>query len=143
MRNRSSLLFAVTAALAVAQEPRSVDAVRKYALNYVQSLPDYTCTQVTKRLYSRQNFVPFGGGMFVPGANRNDAIEEELSFVGGSEHYKVTRMNGFPAAQPLLMSNWAERSPKANSAACSSTSSIRRPGPPFEPRLRRSFRDGR
>src|SRR5580692_4477094 len=98
MQNRSSLLFAVTAALAVAQEPPTVEAIRKYALNYVQSLPDYTCTQLTKRLYTRQNFVPFGGGMFTPGTNRNDTIEEELSFVGGKEHYKVTKLNGFPPA---------------------------------------------
>jgi hypothetical protein len=92
------LAFAAAAVFAGGQEPKTIEAVRKYALNYVQSLPDYTCTQVTKRVYSRQGFVPIGGGVFNPGLNKNDTIEEELSFIGGKEHYKVLRVNGFAPA---------------------------------------------
>jgi hypothetical protein len=96
--NRSILLSVVTAALAAAQEPRPLEAVRNYALNYVQSLPDYTCVQVTKRVHTSLAFLPAGGGPFSAGVNSNDTIEEELSFVGGKERYKVTKVNGFPPA---------------------------------------------
>jgi hypothetical protein len=83
MPGRLLLLSALAASFAVGQEPPTVEAIRKYALNYIQSLPDYNCTQVTMRVYSRQGFVPIGGGVFSPGLNKNDTIEEELSFVGG------------------------------------------------------------
>jgi len=94
MRSRLILALAAAAVFAGGQEPKTIEAVRKYALNYVQSLPDYTCTQVTKRVYSRRGLLSSGGG---PG-NLNDTIEEELSFIGGKEHYKVTKVNGFAPA---------------------------------------------
>jgi hypothetical protein len=76
------LLF-LSAAVAHAQEPpRSLEAIRKYALSYVQSLPEYTCLQETNRRHG------FNG--------IHDVVEEELSFVGGTEHYKVLRVNGEP-----------------------------------------------
>ena len=64
--------------------PPALEGIRKYALNYVQNLPAYTCLQETNR---RRGF----GGI-------NDVIEEELSFFGGTEHYKVTKVNGEPVA---------------------------------------------
>ena len=85
MRNRLPLLVAMTAGLAPAQEPPALEAVRSYALSYVQSLPDYACLQETKRLET--------GVRNVSG----DKVEEELSFFGGEEHYKVLKVNGKPA----------------------------------------------
>lgn len=76
----------LAAGLAWAQEPPAVDAIRQYALNYSQSLPDYTCLQETKRIAT--------GGDLPLGKVNTDTIEEELSFVGKAEHYKVLKVNG-------------------------------------------------
>ncbi len=92
MRNRLLIITAMATALMAADEPPSLQAVRQYALNYVRQLPDYTCVQDTKRASSRQ---PSRLGT---GQGSTDQIEEELSFVGGTEHYKVTKVNGFPTA---------------------------------------------
>jgi hypothetical protein len=80
----------LTAGFAVAQ-PASLngplEALRSYALGYVQNLPDYTCVQVTDRIATSERAI-----------RSHDVIEEELSYVGGKERYKVTKVNGFPSA---------------------------------------------
>jgi hypothetical protein len=73
--------------VAAVGEPKALEAIRKYALSYVQNLPDYTCVQVSDRIDTAER-----------AARTHDVIEEELSFVGGKERYKVTKVNGFPAA---------------------------------------------
>lgn len=95
MRKRvlcSCLVVLGVASVAMGQEsqnPRTLEAIRKYALSYAQSLPDYTCVQVTNREYV-ESPLKFQTKL-------RDEIEEELSFVDGEEHYKVAKVNGFPA----------------------------------------------
>jgi hypothetical protein len=59
-------------------------AIRQNALNYTRSLPNYICTQVTKRRVD-----PTGGG----GWRVTDTILEQLSFVDQMEIYKVRMIN--------------------------------------------------
>lgn len=86
MRGGLLLTMGLVAGVGWAQEPAAVEAVRAYALSYSQSLPDYTCSQETRR-------IAMGGDMRA-GAVSTDTIEEELSFVGKAEHYKVLKVNG-------------------------------------------------
>ncbi len=78
--------------------PRTLEAIRKYALSYVQNLPEYTCVQVTSRTDTPEPII-YGalGRTTVLNRPTHDVIEEELSFVGGKERYKVAKVNGFPA----------------------------------------------
>jgi hypothetical protein len=85
-------------AIAGGQKSTTLEAVRAYVLNYYQDLPDYTCVQETDRRFSRE-IDPAnrraGDGVTVAGPQdfSHSLIEEELSFVGGKETYKVTRVN--------------------------------------------------
>lgn len=71
-----------------AEPAAALKAIREYALNYIQRLPDYTCNQVTRR-----NSVPvrltFGGPR-----PHSDVIDEQVSFVDHTEIHKVTKVNG-------------------------------------------------
>lgn len=69
-----------------AAESHALDAIRQYAANYIHSLPDFTCTQVTTRTYwpdQRRRLNP-----------RHDAIEEQLTFSHQKETYTVLLING-------------------------------------------------
>lgn len=90
MRSILSLVLAVSSTgMAWAEEPAAVETVREYALNYSHSLPDYTCLEQTTRFAM--------GGDMRAGQISTDRIEEELSFVGQVEHYKVIKVNGADA----------------------------------------------
>jgi hypothetical protein len=88
---KPGLLILVAAVSAAAQTPdaaeqsRALAAIRDYAVNYTAGLPDYMCTQVTRRT-------------FFPNVDfrhpRIDAIEEQIAFVGHKESYTVTKING-------------------------------------------------
>lgn len=86
MRGGLLLTIGLAAALGWAQEPAAVEAIRAYALHYSQSLPDYTCVQDTQRVESSER----------AGGSVASTIEEELSFAGGVEHYKVLKVDGKP-----------------------------------------------
>ena len=58
--------------------------IRENALNYTNSLPDYICTQVTKR-----HVDPNGSGSW----RVADTIMEQLTYVDGKENYKVKVIN--------------------------------------------------
>src|SRR5580698_8256639 len=91
-------------AIAGGQTSTALEAVRAYVLSYYQSLPDYTCVQETDRRFNRQVDLSANrrAGDNIAVAGPQDAshslIEEELSFVGGKETYKVTQVNGSRAA---------------------------------------------
>lgn len=111
----------MAAGLARAQEPRAVGTVRQYALNYSQSLPDYTCVQETRRIVTTASR-PVGkqsknGTLTIPESSKADAIEEEISFVGGAEHYKVLKVNGI-AAKNITHEQLSGTLPRANSGGC-------------------------
>jgi hypothetical protein len=77
--------LAQTATPDAAEQSRALAAIRDYALNYAARLPDFTCTQVTRRTY-------------YPDARsrhpRYDYIEEQITFVDHKENYTVTKING-------------------------------------------------
>lgn len=58
--------------------------VTQNALDYTKGLPNFICTQVTRRRVD-----PYGNGNF----QLADTIQEQLSFVDGKESYKVALVN--------------------------------------------------
>jgi len=70
-----------------AEQSRALAALRDYALNYTKSLPDFICTQVIERAFG------------VNGRGGHDAIEEQVTYVGGKENYVLTRINGQPVSR--------------------------------------------
>jgi len=67
-------------------------AIRENALNYTESLPDYICTQVTKR-----HVDPTGTESW----RVADTIMEQLTYVGQKENYKVMMVNDRPVTNNL------------------------------------------
>jgi hypothetical protein len=61
-----------------------ISEIREYALNYSKSLPDFICTQVTRKYVGatgQQDFHPVG------------TVVEHLTYFEQKEHYKVTMVN--------------------------------------------------
>lgn len=71
-----------------AEQTAALDAIQEYALNYIQRLPDYTCTQVTRR--NRTPLLASGS------RGTADTIEEQVSMVDRSEIHMVMKINGNP-----------------------------------------------
>jgi hypothetical protein len=69
-----------------AEQTRIIEAIREYALNYTQSLPDFICTQVT-----RQQFDRTGTGDHWQSGNK---FQEQLSYFEHHEQYRVVMING-------------------------------------------------
>jgi hypothetical protein len=73
------------------------------ALEYVDKLPDFTCTQVTHRTSGKAGFsLPRVGNRLNTLGSGNawgvsDVIEEKLTYIGKSEQYEVLKINGKPA----------------------------------------------
>lgn len=62
-----------------------LDEIKQYALNYTQNLPNFICTQVTRR------YIDFNSS----GSFRNiDTAFTHLSYNEGAEHYKTYMING-------------------------------------------------
>ncbi len=71
-----------------AKEQQAIlDEVRRKALDYTASLPNFICTQVTKRLVG----MPGGRNW-----RQADTVQEQLSFADGEEDYKVVLVNNLP-----------------------------------------------
>ena len=71
-----------------------IDDVRNYALNYSDTLPDFICTQVTRRFGAPTPGTKYGGP--VDGSPRWQAIDTlqiRLSYFEKKEQYKVVLMN--------------------------------------------------
>ncbi len=69
------------------EQRRIIDDVRVYALNYVKSLPDFLCTQVTRR-YVDPTGLEFWG--------QQDVVTARLSYFDQKENYKVVLVNNRP-----------------------------------------------
>jgi VWFA-related protein len=72
--------------------------VREYALQYSNKLPDYICTQITRRTSTRLPSTP-EPLKEIPNIDitpSSDVIEERLSYVGQRESYEVIAVNGKP-----------------------------------------------
>jgi hypothetical protein len=68
------------------EQAEVLGAMRDYALNYTKRLPNYICTQVTRRQID-----PTGQGRLRP---EGDVVQEQLTFFDQKETYKVTMING-------------------------------------------------
>ena len=69
-----------------AEQSRIIDAIRDYALNYTQNLPNFICTQVT-----RQQVDPTGTGKDWRSENK---YQEQLTYFEHHEQYHVVMING-------------------------------------------------
>jgi hypothetical protein len=67
---------------------RILSTIRENALNYTKSLPNFLCTQVTRRFVD-----PSGKENWIA----QDTIQEHLAYVDGREDYKVVAVNNKPA----------------------------------------------
>ena len=70
------------------EQRKIIEEVREYAINYTKRLPDFICSQVTRRYVD-----PSGMEFF--GAPR-DTIVEKLSFFEQREKYEVVMVNNRP-----------------------------------------------
>jgi len=68
------------------EQAKILDAVREYALNYTASLPNFICTQVTRRQID-----PSGMGDHW---QQSDKLQEQLTYFEHKESYKVMAVNG-------------------------------------------------
>ncbi len=67
-----------------AEQKKIIAEVREYALNYTNSLPDFLCTQVTRR-YVDQSGMEFWG--------QQDVITARVAYVNHKEDYKLVLVN--------------------------------------------------
>ncbi len=70
-----------------ADQKEILDHVRDYALNYTRRLPDFICTQVTRRFYD-----PSGMEVWHP----MDTVTARLSYFEQKENYQVVLVNSRP-----------------------------------------------
>jgi len=68
----------------LAEQRKLLDEVREYALNYTKSLPDFICTQVTRRYYD-----PTGLEFW----HTHDVLTARLSYFEQKEDYKLVLIN--------------------------------------------------
>jgi hypothetical protein len=93
-----------------ASTPQMLESIRLSALQYTKNLPDFICTQTTRRRVADASGFPAGmtgvstGGRGVLSMTSgissagNDTIEEHLTFYDRSEHYEVISVNGEKAS---------------------------------------------
>lgn len=74
-------------ALSATEQTAAIKAVREYALNYTERLPNYLCTLTTRHTSRRANAVN-------DPAIRTTTIEEQISFSGKKEVHKIVRTEG-------------------------------------------------
>jgi hypothetical protein len=71
-----------------------LDDVREYALNYSNTLPDFICTQVTRRFAAPTPGTKYGGRVGDdPRWQLEDTLQIRLSYFEKHEHYVVVLMN--------------------------------------------------
>lgn len=75
------------------EQSAALAAIREYALNYTQRLPDYVCTQVRRQTISPDAQNPNG-----PQPRRTDVIEAQVGYADHRDMQKITTIDGKPAA---------------------------------------------
>lgn len=97
--------FAAEPGQLTADQVNLLEAARAVAMQYTNMLPDFICTQITHRLTARSIAGTSSLGAGVTGRSpigsisnglgfSNDVIEEQLTYVGGTESYQVLTVNG-------------------------------------------------
>ena len=82
--------------------------VRQYALNYSKTLPDFICTQVTRRFAAPLPGTRYGGRAdSQPAWQSLDTLTIKLSYFGHQEDYKLMLVNGKPTALDYLQAGGA------------------------------------
>lgn len=77
-----------------------IDDVREYALNYSKNLPDFICTQVTRRYGALAQGSRYGGPSGgTPSWQKLDELTIRLSYFDQKEDYKLILVNSTPATQ--------------------------------------------
>ena len=74
------------------EQQKLLNVVREYALNFSKSLPDYICTQMTRRFYD-----PTGKENW----RRADEIATKLTYFEQKEKYQVMLYNGAPTEKTM------------------------------------------
>jgi hypothetical protein len=96
--NAAFLLFAAVTLFAessklTADQTSVLEDARAYALRYVHQLPDFICTQTTRRDVEIRNTVGFGATVVLHD-DSSDVIEEQLTYLDGKEIYIVLTIDG-------------------------------------------------
>ncbi len=96
-----TLFFTATALSAKSPEMSAdqhnvLEDARAYALQYVERLPDFICTQITHRDVGVRNFATGYGGAVLTSImhQSSDTIQEQLTYSKGKESYKVLTLDG-------------------------------------------------
>jgi hypothetical protein len=77
-----------------------LDEVRQYALNYSKNLPDFICTQVTRRYAAPAPGTKHGGSIdSQPSWQSLDTLQIRLSYFEQKEDYKLIMVNSSPTTQ--------------------------------------------
>ncbi len=66
------------------EQQEVISDIRDYAMNYSKSLPDFICTQVTRKYYAQTGKDDF---------HQEATVMEHLTYFEQQEHYKVTMVN--------------------------------------------------
>jgi len=98
LRDQSKTLVAVKLAAPPAPDPppsseeqgKIIDEVRDYALNYTKGLPNFLCTQVTRRKAAPANGMRYDGE---PSWQTQDTLTIRLSYFEQKEDYKLIMVN--------------------------------------------------
>jgi hypothetical protein len=72
------------------EKQQVLEKVTEYARNYIKNLPNFTCTQVTKRFVDPSNAEHY---------QLEDTVLENLSYSEGRESYKVVSVNNTPSTK--------------------------------------------
>lgn len=76
------------------QQAAILDQVRSYAANYSRTLPDFICTQVTRRFAAPRPGTKYGGSVGgEPSWQLMDTLTTRLSYFGQKEEYKLVLIN--------------------------------------------------
>jgi hypothetical protein len=77
-----------------------IGEVREYSLSYSKNLPDFICTQVTRRFAAPKPGTRYGGRPGgEPSWQKQDELTIRLSYFDQKENYKLILVNSTPATQ--------------------------------------------
>ncbi|HTP89508.1 MAG TPA: hypothetical protein VMJ34_21305 [Bryobacteraceae bacterium] len=89
-----------------AERAAMIESMRRYAASYLANLPDFMCVR-DAREFRTKILVPFGGTFgataLIPADERrwraHGSYTAEASYVGGSDHYRLTLEDGRPTTK--------------------------------------------
>ncbi len=82
----------------LAERAQALEAIRVYALNFIEGLPDFTCIQMTHWALTTSLVMDRSGFALSPTGSRSGDVQIQLAFVGRRELSKIVMVNGKPAA---------------------------------------------